>query len=146
MPSWRRHGGLMLALAAGPLAWVVLALWLPVVSDHEQQWTQWRQLLFMILLYPLLEEWLFRGLIQGWLLETKWGQSAWAGITLANGAATLLFAVAHLLGHTLLWSLLVIGPSLIFGWSRERYRSVLPPVGLHIFYNGGYFLLFWPQA
>ncbi len=135
----------MLALAVGPLAWMVLALWLPVVVDHEQQLAQWRQLLFMILLYPLLEEWLFRGLIQGWLLETMWGRSAWAGITLANGVTTLLFAAAHLLGHTLFWSLLVIGPSLIFGWARERYRSVLPPIWLHIFYNAGYFLLFWPQ-
>ncbi len=135
----------MLALAAGPLAWVVLALWLPVVGDHERQLAQWRPLLFLILLYPLLEEWLFRGLIQGWLLETKRGRAAWAGITLANGVTTLLFATAHLLGHNLFWSLLVIGPSLIFGWMRERYRSVLPPIGLHIFYNAGYFLLFWPQ-
>ncbi len=95
------------------------------------------------LIYPLLEEIAFRGLLQGWLarLESVERLSV-AAISGANLVTSLLFAAAHLLHHSPLWAALVIGPSLVFGWFRDRYHSIVPGLLLHILYNSGYFLLF----
>lgn len=104
-------------------------------------WAQWQQLLWLILLYPVIEEWLFRGILQRQLLKSRHTHQSILGFTLANGITRLLFVADHLLNHSLHWALLVIFPSLLFGWFRDRYDSVLPGVILHC----GYFLLFlWP--
>jgi membrane protease YdiL (CAAX protease family) len=31
-------------------------------------------------------------------------------------------------------------PSLVFGYFRDRYDSVVPGAALHVFYNAGWFL------
>ncbi|MEO7557618.1 MAG: JDVT-CTERM system glutamic-type intramembrane protease, partial [Gammaproteobacteria bacterium] len=63
---------------------------------------------------------------------------------IANVATTLLFAGFHFFYHAPLWAALVILPSLIFGYFRDRHQRVLPAIVLHVFYNAGYFWLFPP--
>jgi membrane protease YdiL (CAAX protease family) len=60
----------------------------------------------------------------------------------ANLITSFLFAAAHLLHQSPLWASLVFFPSLIFGWAREKYDSIVPSIVLHSFYNAGFVWLF----
>jgi len=137
-PGWRwladpRFG---LALLAGCLFWLALAgLGQPAPVRGVAA------LASLILLQPLLEELLFRGLLQGWLLAWPWARRQLGGFTLANLVVTLLFTALHLISHPPLWAAGVLLPSLLYGYFRDRHDSVLPAIALHVFYNAGYFLL-----
>ncbi|MDG1783128.1 MAG: CPBP family glutamic-type intramembrane protease, partial [Porticoccaceae bacterium] len=61
--------------------------------------------------------------------------------SLANVLTSLLFVAVHLINHPPLWALAVFGPSLVFGYSQERYNHLVAPIILHCSYNAGYFLL-----
>lgn len=122
--------GLLLAVLLFPLSGLDPVLSLPVGT------AQWGAAL---LWQPLLEELLFRGLLQGLLLEQAGGHKTLAGITRANWIATLAFAAMHFLYHPPLWALAVVPPSLVFGWLRERHRSVWPAALAHCSYNAGFF-------
>ncbi len=107
----------------------------------------WEMFLKIALLSPLLEEIVFRGGLQTFLLEREFFRKRKFGIGVANVSAanivtSLAFAAAHLIYQTPLWACLVFIPSLVFGWARERYDSVIPPILLHAFYNAGFGLLF----
>ena len=93
-------------------------------------------------IYPLLEEWLFRGLLQPQLLTYRPLRTQRLGLSGANLLTSLLFGATHLLAHSPLWAAAVIIPSLIFGAFRDRYQSIVPAIILHSFYNLGYFLIF----
>lgn len=92
-----------------------------------------------VLVYPVLEEAAFRGWLQGKILDHKVGRKSYCQISLANLLTSLLFVVIHLFHHNLLWAMAVIVPSLVFGFFRERYQSILPGCLLHIWYNSGYY-------
>jgi hypothetical protein len=138
--GWLADPRFALALAAGVLFWLALA-WLgappPVVGLAV--------LASLVLLQPLVEELLFRGLLQGWLAAKPWGRRQFGGFTLANLLTALLFTALHFVAHAPLWAAGVLLPALLFGYFRDRHNSVLPAIALHVFYNAGYFLLplFW---
>ena len=124
LPIW---GGLWLAdrlAGGGTLPVLTVGVWLSLVL--------WQ---------PLVEELLFRGLLQGRLLEHPWGRRRRLGLSQANWVTSALFAVLHAATHPPLWAAAVFVPSLVFGQARDRAGSVLPAVALHIFYNAGYFSL-----
>lgn len=98
-------------------------------------------LLSLLLWQPLLEELLFRGVIQWQLRQAAWGRLNFAGISCANWATSALFALAHGVTHEPPWAAAMLLPSLLFGHMRERFASVYPALALHISYNAGYFLL-----
>jgi len=95
--------------------------------------------IYAIFLYPIIEELVFRGLIQDYL-HTKFAGTV-AQLSLANILTTILFVLLHLVYHPILWALAVFIPSLIFGYFKDRANHVLPAIILHIFYNFGFFLL-----
>jgi membrane protease YdiL (CAAX protease family) len=97
-----------------------------------------------LLVQPLLEELMFRGVVQGWLRERAWGRTTVFGVSRANAVASLLFVAAHLPAQPLAWALAVSVPSVIFGYFRDRHGSLLPAVVLHVAYNAVFFL--WPRA
>lgn len=99
-------------------------------------------LLLIIVVYPILEEIVFRGALQGFLRERKIMLRAICGVTLANVLTSIVFTSLHFLNHSPLWAALVFVPSLVFGWARDRFDNLLPPTLLHIFYNAGFMLLF----
>lgn len=94
------------------------------------------------IVYPVLEEFVFRGLLQGWLLKQKWGGRKWYGISSANVAVSIVFTALHVVRRASAISVAVFFPSLVFGFFRERYNSLAVPIALHIFYNAGFMLLF----
>jgi len=123
-----------------PVAW--LCLWL--VIEKPLNWNfDPRLLLFAVVVYPILEELAFRGFIQTWLLEKKLFQpTILPQITRANVVTSLAFAALHLVSQPPLWAALVFLPSLIFGYLRERFDSVLPSIIVHAWYNLGFVILF----
>ena len=116
----------LLALLLGPGAWL-----LPEPSLGPA--------LSVLSLSGLVEEIVFRLLLQGELHRLLRGGFLLPGVSRANISASAVFAALHLVHHPPLWALSVFFPSLIFGWAMDRYNSVLPPVLLHICYNLFYF-------
>lgn len=130
-----------LAAAAGPLAWFGFALALGVRPDPA--WSFFAdpaRFLALAVALPLAEEGFFRGLVQPALARMRGGAHAAWGVTTANAATSMLFALAHLYALPPLWAAATVVPSLVFGHFRDRYGSIVPGAALHIFYNAGWFL------
>jgi membrane protease YdiL (CAAX protease family) len=96
-------------------------------------------LLQVVLIYPVIEEIIFRGILQPWIAQ-RWKQTLFK-LSVANLITSGIFALLHLAEHSALWALATFIPSLIFGYSLERYNRLLAPIILHGTYNGGYFLI-----
>lgn len=97
-------------------------------------------LLLLVFVYPVLEEWVFRGVLQPLLHEWLHGRRCGV-LTWANGLTSLVFALAHVPVHGVGQGVLVFGPSLVFGVYRERHDSVLSPILLHGAWNAAALLL-----
>jgi len=103
-------------------------------------------LFFLIFIFPILEEIVFRGLIQESLQQLFANNHIrtlliWP-ISSANVLTSLLFSSSHLWAHSILWALATLIPSLIFGYFKDKYQSLQPSIMLHIFYNLGFYLIF----
>lgn len=94
------------------------------------------------LIYPVLEEIVFRGAAQGLLWRTRLAAVALGPVSGPNLVTSVAFAGFHMLLRPSLLTVGVIVPSLIFGYFRDRYRGIVPSILLHVFYNSGLFLLF----
>lgn len=94
-------------------------------------------LIYVIFIYPIVEELVFRGLIQDYLKGKFTG--AIMHLSFANILASILFVLLHFLYHSIIGALLVFIPSLIFGYFKDRTGGILVAIVLHIFYNSGYF-------
>ncbi|HFC53432.1 MAG TPA: JDVT-CTERM system CAAX-type protease [Gammaproteobacteria bacterium] len=140
-----RDGWFHAALAAGAVVWLLLyLLYLPQPSWQGLVENAGR-LLLLCVVYPVVEELAFRGWLQGWLRRFAAARRSLGGVSGANLLTSLLFVAAHFLYHPPAWAAAVFVPSLVFGWFRDRYQSVVPGILLHIIYNSGYFLLFLTQ-
>ena len=94
----------------------------------------------ILLLYPLVEEVLFRGIIQGELLNRSSLAIRDLGISRANLITSILFVGLHFVNHPPSWALAVLVPSLTLGHIRERYPSLAAPILLHILFNAIYLI------
>jgi len=97
-------------------------------------------LILLILVYPILEEIVFRGMIQP-ALQRRTRHRGFGPLSLANILTSLLFSIVHLPAHGLLQSALVFGPSLVFGLFRERHGTVASPAVLHVTWNAASVLI-----
>ena len=95
----------------------------------------------ILLILPVLEEIVFRGLIQDYLSNKTIGWDSFLGITWANWLTTLLFCATHLVTRSLLVASLVIVPSLLLGALRDRGFSIKALAAIHVYWNGGVYLL-----
>lgn len=118
---------------------VVVAMRYAGLSTTQGSGNHYWGLIQFAIAFPLLEEIVFRGLIQGALLRRL--RSRIGPFSLANIATSLLFVAAHLLYHTPLWAVAVFIPSLLFGYFYDRYQHLLPPILLHVLYNSVFLLL-----
>lgn len=139
-PPFHRDMLFLIALHAGGGVWFVL-WWLglaqPMTTDEILSF----QFLWLAVGQPLVEELLFRGFLQGQLIQYAWGRQSWGGVTMANGLTSLLFMLGHWWFHPPFWAMAVLVPALVFGYFRDRYACVYPAIVLHMIYNAGYFLL-----
>jgi len=138
----RRDPWFWLALGVAPL--ILLLFRLAGQSPAPLDWPlrQPGRFLGLVLLWPVLEEVVFRGALQPSLSASAWGRLSRKGFSAANGVTSLIFAGAHLFSHPPLWALSVFFPSLLFGYFRDRHDSLLSPIILHVGYNLGYYWLF----
>jgi len=117
----------------------VLAVWLgglgPAATVHS-----WSLLASLVIWQPLVEELLFRGVLQGELRRHAGMVRSRYGFSLANLLVSAVFAGAHLVNQPPGWALATFFPSLLFGFFRDRTGSVLPGLLLHVAFNAGFFL------
>jgi len=120
---------------------IPIPFWLFLKTDHLP-WTgdQFTALITLSLLYPILEELIFRGYLQPWFYSRS--NSVLLHLSSANIFTSIIFSASHLLNHSPLWALSTMIPSLIFGYSLDRHKTLLAPIALHGSYNLGYFLTF----
>lgn len=130
------------ALVAAPIFWALLYGLGSAPVDAVWPLAQPVRFLLPALIYPVLEEIVFRGGLQPWIARQPWGAHRVAGISYANALTSVLFSALHFLFHPPLWAALVLVPSLVFGYFRERHDSLASPIMLHVFYNAGYFWIF----
>lgn len=126
-------------MAAGPAAWFIFGFVGGAVSFARLPLLQY---ILPVVLYPILEEWIFRANLLPAIRQKYPAKIASSPITIANLLTSLVFAGLHLFSHPPLWAVSVVFPSLVFGWAMERYKTLAAPIALHMFYNAGYFLLF----
>ncbi|MGB8338583.1 MAG: JDVT-CTERM system glutamic-type intramembrane protease [Burkholderiales bacterium] len=140
-----RDKSFRVALIAALPVWLALYFLLPTPAPSIWFVQTSKAFLFFLLpviVYPVLEEFAFRGLLQETFFAQTWGKKNWLNISLANLLTSVLFVLAHFFYHQPLWALSVFIPSLVFGFFRDKYQSVIPSILLHIFYNFGYIWLF----
>jgi membrane protease YdiL (CAAX protease family) len=135
-----------LAVMAGPLCWLLLYL---LLRPATPQWS-WplaapADYLLPVLFYPVLEEIVFRGLLQE-LAQEFISRRTFGPLSLANLLTSLVFTGFHFLNHAPLWAALVFFPSLVFGFFKDRHQTLIAPILLHGFYNAGFLLLFTSPA
>lgn len=137
-----RDRAFWLAVAAMPACLAGLACFAP---HHPRAWRWYAahasSLALVTLVSPLLEEIVFRGLLQEFLARHLDGRSR-PPLTRANILTSVVFSLFHLLHKGPLWAAGVFAPSLVFGYFRDKYDSILPSILLHVLYNGGFFLFF----
>ena len=119
-------------MAGLPVSWLLVSAGLVQLPQQDKLLVY----ISMLLWFPLIEELAFRGLIQGRLSLSTTGKRAWLGISLANLGGSSAFVVWHLLYQPTLFVLTLMVPSLVFGFFRDRYNSLLPGLILHVVYNG----------
>ena len=115
-----------------------------VVPATPVEFAEFRTQRFLIvaLVYPVLEEIVFRGLLQDALLKPSWGSRKTFGVSHANVVTSIIFTALHVVRRAGALSVTVFVPSLVFGHFRERYNNLYIPIALHVFYNAGFILLF----
>ena len=129
------------ALAAALLVWLgMYLLFEPAIDPGWPLHDPWR-FLYPALLYPVVEELVFRGLLQD-LAHRHLKPWRLGPLSHANILVSLLFTALHFINHTPLWAAAVLVPSLVFGLFKDRSGGLTAPIVLHVFYNSGYLWLF----
>lgn len=139
MLTWPPDAHLAIAALAALPVWAVLGLAFGQGLALPATPAAW---LSLVLVQPVVEELVFRGVLQGQLLRLSRGRSI-GPVTLANLATTLGFSAMHLLAHPPAWALAVAVPSLVFGHLRERFGSLAPAIAMHAIYNAGFGATAW---
>lgn len=137
--GWSRDAHWRLALLAAVPVWLALALTTGRAMHAPSGMAAW---LSFVVVQPLLEELVFRGLLQGQLLRLRAARRL-GPVSVANLVTTFAFVAAHLVAQPPGWALAVAAPSIVFGHLRERFGSVLPAMLLHALYNAGFALTAW---
>jgi membrane protease YdiL (CAAX protease family) len=95
---------------------------------------------WLALITPVLEELCFRGLVQTELRQRFDRQ--FGPISAANLLTSAAFVALHWAQNPKAWVGLVVIPSLVYGYFRDRYDTVKSPIALHLLHNMLYFSLF----
>ena len=132
---------LLAAVLTGFAYWLVLYF----IQQPHVQWDwplsePWH-FLSLVALYPVIEEIIFRGLVQE-LVHDYISHRSLGPISIANLLTSVLFTGLHFINHAPLWAALVFFPSLVFGFFKDRTQQLTAPIFLHVFYNAGFIWLF----
>jgi membrane protease YdiL (CAAX protease family) len=137
--QWLRDPHFALAALAAVPVWIALGR---LVGERMQVDLALTALLSLAVVQPVVEELVFRGALQGRLLERGWTRRI-GPVSSANLGTTAAFVVLHFMAQPPAWAIAVAAPSLVFGHLRERFGSVLPAIALHFIYNAGFAATAW---
>ena len=114
---------------------------IPVTFKPEVLWST--TFLTMSLLFPVVEEIIFRGLVQEKLssLRRLKSKKLWQ-LSYANILTSVIFCALHFFNQPPVWAISIFFPSLVFGFFKDRYHVLRVPIFLHVYYNASYFALF----
>ena len=128
-------------LALGPIFVLLLSLFSP---PKEAFWflNQLEVFFQFTLVSAIVEEIIFRGFLDEILKKSALLKNRVGPLTYRNILISLLFTALHFFWHSPLWALLVIIPSLIFGYSKKRYETIVAPILIHLIYNLCYFAIY----
>ena len=108
----------------------VIMSWLPLPDIMEQTFMELSDeplgVLSMALIAPVVEEMIFRGTIQGYLMRRC--KNPWTGIIVS----ALIFGAIHMNPQQVLYAFLL---GTVFGWIYYRTRSLLPVIVGHVLNN-----------
>ena len=82
-----------------------------------------KSLFFLIFLYPVIEEFAFRGVIQEYIGQKTKQQRFFLSLSIANLLTSILFVLMHFVHHEPMWAILTFFPSLVFGYFKEKDRK-----------------------
>lgn len=139
--NWWQDPLFFAAIAAAVMYW--LGLFALEAPRPDLAWPLREPLRFLYpaLLYPIIEELIFRGFIQE-LAHRHLKTWRLGPLSHANIITSVLFSGLHFFNHPPLWAAAVFLPSLLFGFFKDRSGHLQAPILLHIFYNSGYFWIF----
>ncbi len=129
------------AIGAALLYWGLLLATSTPATDLAWPLREPMRFIYPALLYPVVEEIIFRGLLQEFI-QTRVSPWRAGPLTHANLLTSVVFTALHFINHPPLWAAAVFLPSLLFGLVKERSGGLTAPIVLHVFYNSGYFWLF----
>ena len=137
--GWLRDPHFVLAVLAAVPVWLMLA---EMVGARLRVNLALPALISLAVVQPVVEELVFRGALQGRLLEYGWARRI-GPVSRANLGTTAAFVALHFMAQPPAWAIAVAAPSLVFGHVRERFGSVLPAIALHSIYNAGFAATAW---
>lgn len=147
------------------MIWISFLIFLsdsiPVIKDYYQNYIDaveslqhaegyfWLEILAVVIMIPIAEELLFRGILQG---EVRRVAPGWLAVSLSG----IIFALFHVMPFQIAF---VIIPGLVLALVYELTRNILIPIFMHMVYNffgGGIFsrlaglsddnmVLFWTE-
>ncbi|MBA53510.1 MAG: hypothetical protein CMK89_03560 [Pseudomonadales bacterium] len=123
-------GSILLAPAMVFCAW--LAMGFPLELQYQPKT---RTVLLIILLIPICEEIVFRGLLQNELASYGRLRRTLLGLSWDNLISSTLFTLVHTIYFENILVLAIEFPALLFGYFYSQYRRLIYPVLLHIWYN-----------
>ncbi len=129
------------AIAAALFYWGLLSAISTPATDLAWPLREPLRFLYPALLYPVIEEIIFRGWLQEFI-QARFRSWRLGPLTHANLFTSLVFTALHFINHPPLWAAAVFLPSLLFGLAKDRSGGLTAPILLHVFYNSGYFWLF----
>ena len=136
---WLSNPHFVLAVLAAVPVWVMLG---EMVGARLRVNLALPALISLAVVQPVVEELVFRGALQGHLLERGWARRV-GPVSCANLGSTAAFVALHFMAQPPAWAIAVAAPSLVFGHVRERFGSVLPAIALHSIYNAGFAATAW---
>lgn len=113
-------------MIAGPEFQIERNEGLAVILENDQLSLRILMVFFAVVLTPIFEELVFRGLLQSYLRNLNYGP--WQSIFIAS----IIFSVLHPWMH--LPALLVL--SVAMGYAYEKSGSLLRPIFIHLLFNG----------
>lgn len=98
----------------------------------------WRGWVLLVIIYPIVEEYVFRGLFMGFLAKYD-RENSWAQVSKSNFFTSCCFSGAHALTQSWLMGFAVFLPSLWLGWVREKTNAIFLCALIHMSWNFGFF-------
>ena len=133
---------LLLSVIAGPIVWAVPFMFGGQLPQTFSVISFIKLHVWALFVYPVLEEIVFRGWIQG-ALKRKW-RFVWHPpiYSTANLVTSVLFATLHIFTRSFTVGLMVFLPSLLLGMMRDAKLPLVGLIFIHIYWNLG-ILIFW---